>query len=65
MPISDRPNVLLLTVWLHRPANVVQRKEEHMTTGAVSRDSLRPDGRYGCRGGEVANNTQNRRIACC
>lgn len=36
-----------------------------MTTSAILHDTLRTDGRYGCRGGEVANNTQNRRIACC
>jgi hypothetical protein len=45
--------------------SVVPRKEEKMTAGAVLHAVPSTDGRYGCRGGEVANNTQNRRIACC
>lgn len=44
---------------------LTERQEEKMMTGAVLCGPLRTDGRYGCRGGEVANNTQNRRIACC
>ena len=52
------------TVRFLRPLK--ERKEEKtMTTGAVLRGPLLTDESYGCRGGEVANNTQNRRIACC
>ena len=45
--------------------SVIQYKEEKMTPVAVYHGLLFGDGRHGCRGGEVANNTQNRRIACC